>query len=50
MLNRTVDGRSLHWIKELSDYYFRDEWEVFDLKTDPLESVNLHRKKRFKVF
>lgn len=49
MLNRTLNGLPLHWIKELSDYYFREEWEMFDLKEDPKECVNLHRKKKYRV-
>ena len=49
MLNRTLNGRPLRWIKELKDYYFREEWEMFDLKTDPKECVNVHRKKKYKV-
>ncbi|KAK4011951.1 hypothetical protein OUZ56_021056 [Daphnia magna] len=48
MLNRTLNGLPLHWIKELSDYYFREEWEMFDLKEDPKECVNLHRKKKYR--
>nr|CAH0102394.1 unnamed protein product [Daphnia galeata] len=48
MLNRTLNGRPLRWIKELKDYYFREEWEMFDLKTDPKECVNVHRKKKYK--
>ena len=50
MLNRTLSGRPLRWIKELPDYYFRDEWEMFDLLKDPQESVNLRHKKKYKVF
>lgn len=49
MLNRTLNGRPLRWIKELSDYYFREEWEMFDLKKDPQESVNLRHKKKYRV-
>ena len=49
MLNRTLNGRPLRWIKELPDYYFRDEWEMFDLLKDPQESVNLRHKKKYKV-
>lgn len=49
MINRTVEGRPLRWIKELPDYYFRDEWEMFDLERDPYEMVNLKFKKKYKV-
>ena len=46
MMNRTEQGRPLAWIKSLKAYYFRPEWELFDLQTDPLEMTNLMRFKK----
>jgi len=49
MLNRTEGGRPLRWTKSLNEYYFRDEWELYDIFSDPDELTNLHRKKKYKV-
>lgn len=49
MLNRTIHGRPLHWFKSLNEYYFREEWELYDLENDPQELVNLHNKKKYRV-
>lgn len=49
MLNRTVNGLPLNWPKSLADYYFRDEWELYDLSADPVELVNLRRYRKYKV-
>lgn len=32
------------WYKTLTQYYQRDEWELYDLKMDPLEVKNLAEK------
>ena len=49
MLNRTIHGRPLYWFKSLNEYYFREEWELYDLENDPQELVNLHNKKKYRV-
>ena len=49
MLNRTVTGQPLNWYKTLSAYYYRDEWELFDLNDDPHELYNVAHKKTHKV-
>lgn len=41
ILNRTREGRPLPWIKTLRCYYYRDQWELFDLDHDSREAVNL---------
>ncbi|XP_055640925.1 N-sulphoglucosamine sulphohydrolase [Toxorhynchites rutilus septentrionalis] len=44
MLNRTASKQDLRWYKTLRQYYYRPEWELFDLKLDPAERKNLVRK------
>ena len=41
LLNQTVEKKPLHWFKNLSTYYFREEWEFFDLTRDVNEVSNL---------
>ena len=42
MLNRTRNSVPLNWYKSsLLQYYYRDEWELFDLNRDSKEMVNL---------
>ncbi|VDI83346.1 Hypothetical predicted protein [Mytilus galloprovincialis] len=40
LLNRTREGISTHWYKNLKQYYYRSQWEFFDLSTDPQERIN----------
>lgn len=49
MLNRTKNGKPLNWYKTLDEYYFREEWELYDLAMDPQEKVNLNQKKKYRV-
>ncbi|XP_026318402.1 N-sulphoglucosamine sulphohydrolase [Hyposmocoma kahamanoa] len=44
ILNRTRNKQPLPWYKTLGQYYYRPEWELFDLRRDPAETVNLHGK------
>ena len=37
----TRAGRPTGWYKILHQYYYRDEWELYDLDTDPQELYNL---------
>lgn len=41
LLNRTRLGEPTHWFKSLQQYYYRERWELFDLRADPLETRNL---------
>ncbi|GFY62658.1 n-sulphoglucosamine sulphohydrolase [Trichonephila inaurata madagascariensis] len=41
LLNRTVEKRETHWYKNLFNYYYRSEWELFDLRQDPHEMHNI---------
>lgn len=43
LLNRTRAGVPTHWFKTLEDYYYRDQWELYDINSDPEETVNLVR-------
>lgn len=45
ILNRSIAKQPLPWYKTLAKYYLRDEWELFDLRTDPTEAVNIAEKK-----
>lgn len=41
ILNRTKSKQYIPWFKSLKSYYFRPEWELYDLKHDPEEVRNL---------
>jgi len=41
LLNRTRNKEPLHWFKDLREYYYRDPWELYDVKSDPGETKNL---------
>lgn len=47
LLNRTVSKTSIPWYKTLKSYYQRPEWELFDLKLDGSESINVVGKKDY---
>lgn len=47
ILNRTQEGAPLPWYKTLQAYYYRDEWELYDLLVDPHEQFNVARKGRY---
>lgn len=36
-----MTGGETHWFKTLNDYYYRDQWEMFDLELDPEEKSNV---------
>lgn len=44
MLNRTKRQEDLHWSKSLTEYYYREQWELYDLHSDPAELTNLARR------
>lgn len=41
LLNRTQRKEKTYWYKSLAGYYYRPQWELFNLKTDPYELKNL---------
>ncbi|MCL4132611.1 UNVERIFIED_CONTAM: hypothetical protein GTU68_015475 [Idotea baltica] len=51
ILNKTMSNETLNWYKTLNDYYFRPEWELYDLKLDEEERLNVAKKKSYsKIF
>ncbi|XP_051173633.1 N-sulphoglucosamine sulphohydrolase [Leptopilina boulardi] len=49
LLNRTQSNQPLWWNKSLKNYYYRDEWELYDLKHDPEEIKNIASKSSTKA-
>ena len=49
LLNRTVNGEETHWFKTLKEYYYRDQWELFDLEKDRKELNNVAYDAGYKV-
>lgn len=47
ILNRTLTGQPTKWFKTLEQYYYRDEFELYDLINDPLELTNLAYKAEY---
>ncbi|EDV48548.1 N-sulphoglucosamine sulphohydrolase [Drosophila erecta] len=47
ILNATLNKQSLPWYRSLLQYYQRPEWELYDVKTDPLERFNLAEKAKY---
>lgn len=47
ILARTRTGTPLPWHITLQQYYFRQEWELFDRKADPHEFTNVASKPRY---
>ncbi|XP_062507357.1 N-sulphoglucosamine sulphohydrolase-like [Corticium candelabrum] len=41
ILQRSHQKELTHWYKTLHDYYYRDQWELFDLEQDPHELHNV---------
>lgn len=41
LLNRTRLRQPTHWFKSLDQYYYRERWELYDTRADPLETRNL---------
>lgn len=42
ILNRTRGKQPLPWYKTLKEYYYRPQWELYDVRVDPAETNNLH--------
>ena len=49
ILQRTRNNQTLNWYKTLHQYYWRPQWELFDLKADPTEKFNVAKKDQYKV-
>lgn len=47
LLNRTLTKTPIPWYKTLRSYYQRDEWELYDLKLDGNEAINVFTKKDY---
>ena len=41
ILKNTMAGQATHWYKTLNEYYYRAQWELYDLRSDPMELNNL---------
>ena len=41
LLNRTEEGKPTGWFRTLHQYYYRDQWELYNLNADPKELTNL---------
>lgn len=41
LLNRSRQNEPLRWYKSLKNYYYRPEWELYDLRVDPEELTNI---------
>ena len=50
ILLRNEANQSLNWYKSLEEYYFRPEWELYDLKIDDHEEFNVASKESYKVY
>lgn len=51
ILKRTKTNRTLPWYKTLEEYYFRVEWELYDIRYDKEERINVASKKAYdKIF
>ena len=47
LLNRTRAHEATHWYKDLQSYYYRAQWELFDIEKDPKETKNLATDGKF---
>ncbi|KAK3930451.1 N-sulfoglucosamine sulfohydrolase [Frankliniella fusca] len=48
ILNRTREKQPTHWSKTLRQYYYRPEWELYDLRKDAEEMRNVVGKPTYK--
>ncbi|KAM8704852.1 hypothetical protein ACLKA7_009329 [Drosophila subpalustris] len=47
ILNATINKQPLPWYRTLRQYYQRPEWELYDIKADALERINLVDKPKY---
>ena len=41
MIKRTMNNESIQWFKALKEYYYREQYELFDLSKEPHETKNV---------
>lgn len=41
LLNRTINHDATHWFKDLQNYYYRPQWELYNVRKDWTEVHNL---------
>ena len=41
LIHHHAEGEPTHWFKHLHDYYYRPEFELYNITSDPLETTNL---------
>ena len=49
LLYRTRHNISTHWYKNLKQYYYREQWELYDLLLDPKELINQFRNEKYET-
>ena len=47
ILNRTIEHRPLPWFITLKEYYYRNEWQMYNISADPQEQKNLATDPKF---
>ena len=47
ILNNTMNNQPTHWFKTLNQYYYRDQWELYDIENDPHELKNLATNSKY---
>ncbi|CAG2118020.1 unnamed protein product, partial [Medioppia subpectinata] len=50
ILNRTHQSLPIYWFKTLHQYYYRQEYELFDLKYDSIEANNIYSDMKYNNF
>ena len=48
MIKRTMNNESIQWFKALKEYYYREQYELFDLSKDPHETKNVANDPEYK--
>lgn len=48
LLNRTRAHQATNWFKTLKEYYYRPEWELYNVQNDSLERLNLATDEKYK--
>jgi N-sulfoglucosamine sulfohydrolase len=49
LLYRTRHNISTHWYKNLKQYYYREQWELYDLLLDSKELINQFRNEKYET-
>ena len=48
MIKCTMNNESIQWFKALKEYYYREQYELFDLSKDPHETKNVANDPEYK--